>query len=117
KDYGVDIVHQSPQYKSMEVKGNKAILTFEHVGGGLDTFDVTTPIGFTIAGEDKTFVKANAKIVGKDKIEVWSDAVAKPVSVRYAWADNPVCNVQNKEGRPLTPFRTDDWQGVTAGNE
>lgn len=117
KDYGVKVVHQSPKYKSMEIKGNKAILTFEHVGGGLDTFDVTTPIGFTIADEDKKFVKANARIIAKDKIEVWSDAVSAPAAVRYAWADNPVCNVQNKEGLPLTPFRTDDWPGVTEGNE
>ncbi len=116
KDYGINIVHQSPQYKSMEVKGNKAILTFDHVGGGLDTFDVRTPIGFTIAGADKKFVNASAKIIGKNKMEVWNDAIAKPASVRYAWADNPVCNVQNKEGLPLTPFRTDDWTGVTANN-
>jgi len=116
KDYGVKVVHQSPQYKSMEVKGNKAILTFEHVGGGLDLFDVNIPIGFTIAGEDKKFVNASAKIIGANKIEVSSDAVTKPASVRYGWADNPICNVQNKEGLPLTPFRTDDWTGVTANN-
>jgi len=116
KDYGVKIVHQSPRYKSMEVKGNKAILTFDHVGGGLDLFDVNTPIGFTIAGEDKQFVNASAKIIGTNKIEVWSDAVAKPASVRYGWADNPICNVQNKEGLPLTPFRTDDWPGITANS-
>ncbi|QDT41805.1 hypothetical protein Pan241w_18690 [Gimesia alba] len=116
KDYGVKIVHQSPRYKSMEVKGNKAILTFDHVGGGLDLFDVNTPIGFTIAGEDKKFVNASAKIIGANKIEVWSDEVAKPASVRYGWADNPICNVQNKEGLPLTPFRTDDWTGITANN-
>ena len=116
EDYGVKVVHQSPRYKSMEVKGNKAILTFDHVGGGLDTFDVPTPIGFTIAGEDQKFVKANAKIVGSNKIEVWNDAVATPAAVRYAWADNPVCNVQNKEGLPLTPFRSDDWPGITINN-
>lgn len=116
KDYGIDVVHQSPRYKSMEVKGNKAILTFDHVGGGLDLFDVNTPIGFTIAGEDKKFVNASAKIIGSNKIEVWSDEVKKPASVRYGWADNPICNVQNKEGLPLTPFRTDDWAGVTVNN-
>lgn len=115
KDYGVKIVYRSPQYKSMEVEGNKAILTFDHVGGGLDLFDINTPVGFTIAGADKKFVIASAKIIGKNKIEVWSDAVAKPASVRYGWADNPILNVQNKEGLPLTPFRTDDWTGITAG--
>lgn len=116
KDYGVKIVHQSPRYKSMEVKGNKAILTFDHVGGGLDLFDVNIPIGFTIAGDDKKFVNASAKIIGANKIEVWRDAVTKPASVRYGWADNPICNVQNKEGLPMTPFRTDDWTGITANN-
>jgi sialate O-acetylesterase len=113
-DYGIDIVHQSPTYQSMETKGNKAILKFDHVGlVRLDTFDVREPIGFAIAAEDKVFVNATAKIAGKDTVEVWSDAVENPVAVRYAWADNPICNVQNAEGLPMTPFRTDDWPGVT----
>ena len=115
KDYGIDVPYQSPTYKSMEIEGGKAILKFDHVGGKLDTFDVQQPIGFTIAGEDQEFVHANAKIVGNDTIEVWSDQVDKPVAVRYAWADNPVCNVQSVEGLPMTPFRTDDWPGATAG--
>ena len=67
------------------------------------------PRGFTIAGEDKTFVKANAKIVDKETIEVWSDALAEPAAVRYAWADNPLCNLYNRDGLPASPFRTDDW--------
>lgn len=112
--YGKELVYRSPRYKSMEKKGNKIVLTFEHVGGGLDTFDVRQPLGFTIAGADKKFVAAQAKILGKDKVEVWSDQVSEPVAVRYAWADNPVCNLQNREGLPVTPFRTDDWKGVTA---
>ena len=114
KDYGFDIVYRSPQYKSHEVKGSKVVVTIDHIGSGLDTFDVRTPIGFAIAGEDKAFVWAEAKIVGKDRIEVWAEGVSKPVAVRYAWANNPVCNVQNREGLPLTPFRTDEWPGVTA---
>ena len=113
KDYGYEIVFHSPMYQSMEAKGNKVVIKFDHVGGGMDTFDVREPIGFAIAGADKSFVSANAKLVGKDTIEVWSDSVAEPVAVRYAWADNPIANVQNKEGLPLTPFRTDDWPGVT----
>ncbi|MEM1070695.1 MAG: sialate O-acetylesterase [Planctomycetota bacterium] len=115
KDYGFDIVYHSPMYRSMKADGNKVTLKFNHYGGGMDTFDVREPIGFTIAGEDKKFVAANARIVDKETIEVWSDAVEKPSSVRYAWADNPVANVQNKQGLPLTPFRTDDWTGVTEG--
>jgi sialate O-acetylesterase len=114
KDYGVKIVHRSPIYKSVEFKGNKAVVTFDHIGGGLDTIDVRQPIGFAIAGEDKKFVWATAKIVGRNQVEVTSPDVKNPVSVRYAWASNPVCNLQNREGLPATPFRTDDWPGVTA---
>lgn len=70
--------------------------------------------GFAIAGADRKFVWADAKIKG-DTIVVSSDKVAAPVSVRYAWAINPVCNLYNKEGLPATPFRTDTWPGVTYG--
>ena len=115
KDYGFDIVHRSPQYSSHETKGNRIVLKFDHVGGGLDTFDTRKPVGFAIAGKDQTFVWAEAQIIGKDQIAVWSPDVESPVAVRYAWANNPVCNVQNRETLPLTPFRTDDWAGVTKG--
>jgi sialate O-acetylesterase len=114
KDYGVDVPCQSPLYKSMETKNGKLLLTFDHVGSGLYTFDVNQPIGFAIAGEDKKFVWAEAKLVGKNQVEVWSTEVAQPVAVRYAWADNPVCNLMSREGLPATPFRTDDWPGVTS---
>jgi sialate O-acetylesterase len=113
KDYGQKLVYRSPIYKSCYIEGKRMIVSFDHVGGGLDTFDVRQPVGFAIAGPDKKFVWAQAKITGKDTIEVWSDQIAEPVSVRYAWADNPVCNVQNREHLPLTPFRTDTWAGVT----
>jgi sialate O-acetylesterase len=113
-DYGIDIPCRSPEYKSMEKKGSRIVLTFDHVGDpGLYTFDVNRPVGFAIAGEDKKFVRAEASIVAPDKIEVWSDEVADPVAVRYAWADNPICNVQSRNGLPLTPFRTDDWDITT----
>jgi len=116
RDYGIDICFQSPLYKSMEREGNKIMVKFdvgEHELGALDTFDVRTPIGFTIAGNDKKFVHAKAKITDRNRVEVWSDEVGSPAAVRYAWADNPVCNLQNRAGLPATPFRTDDWLGVT----
>ena len=116
KDYGYDITYRSPIYKSIEIKNGKAHVHFDHVGGGLDTFDVREPIGFTIASADGAFVHAQAKIVDKDTMEVWSSEVSDPAHVRYAWADNPICNVQNKEGLPLTPFRSDDRKGITAEN-
>jgi len=111
--YGIDLVYRSPEYKSMERKGNKIEITFQYVDQGLQTFDVKEVRGFTIAGADKKFVNAQARIVGKDKVEVWSDAVPDPVAVRYAWADNPVCNLYNRTLLPVTPLRTDDWPGVT----
>ena len=117
KDYGVAVSSQSPTYKSMEKHGNKIVLTFEHVDGGFRPFDVKEPRGFSIAGSDRKFVKAQANVADHDKIEVWSDMVSDPVAVRYAWADNPVCNLYSAAGLPTTPFRTDDWPGVTINNK
>lgn len=114
KDYGYEIAYRSPIYKSMEVAGSSIRVTFDHVGGGLDTFDVRELLGFAIAGDDQKFVNAQAKIVSNNTIEVSAEGIDAPVAVRYAWADNPVCNVQSREGLPVTPFRTDDWPGVTA---
>lgn len=114
KDYGIDIAHSSPLYNSMAVSDGKAIITFKNVGGGLRTFDVADPVGFAIAGNDKKFVWAKSKLVGPDRVEVWSDEIKDPVSVRYGWGDNPKVNLYSKEGLPATPFRTDDWPGVTA---
>lgn len=115
RDYGLtSLPHESPRYKALEKQGNKITLKFDNVGGGLYTFDLRDKaVGFAIAGSDKNFVWADAKLVGNDTIEVTSDKIADPVAVRYAWADNPVCNVYSKEGLPLTPFRTDDWPGAT----
>src|SRR5262245_31985498 len=115
RDYGIsNIPYHSPQYKSMEKQGNKIVLSFDHIGGGLYAFDVNQPVGFAIAGSDQKFVWADAKLLSPSKIEVSSDKITDPAAVRYAWADNPICNVYSKEGLPLTPFRTDDWKGVTA---
>ena len=114
KNYGVEIVHQSPRFKSMEIKGNKAVLTFDHVGAGLYSFDVRDPKGFAVCGQDQKFVWANARIVGKDKVEIWVEGVT-PTQVRYAWAVNPVCTLMSREGLPATPFRTDDFKMVTEG--
>ena len=115
RDYGIDVPHRSPRYKSMKVNDSKITVDFDHVGAsGLYTFDTREPVGFSIAGKDQKFFWASARIVDKDTIEVWSDSVENPVAVRYAWANNPDCNVFSREGLPATPFRTDDWPGVTA---
>ncbi|MDP1798826.1 MAG: sialate O-acetylesterase [Planctomycetaceae bacterium] len=120
KDYGVQVPYKSPRYKSMVKNGNKITLTFDNLDGGFRPFDVNEPRGFAIAGADKKFVWARAKFTDdkkKTEVEVWSDAVADPASVRYAWADNPVCNMYSNAGLPLTPFRTDDWPGVTINSK
>ncbi len=113
KTYGKDLVYSGPLYTSMEKKGQRIVLHFNHVGGGLVIGDGESLQGFAIAGADRTFVWADANIEG-DTVVVSSDEVPEPVAVRYAWADNPVCNLYNKEKLPASPFRTDQWPGVTA---
>jgi sialate O-acetylesterase len=110
--YGKKLVYSGPIYKSMKIDGNSIVLSFDHVGGGLVAKGGEELKGFAVAGVDKKFVWADAKIVG-DTVVVSSDQVAEPAAVRYAWADNPVCNLYNKEELPASPFRTDDWPGVT----
>lgn len=118
KTYKKDMEYSGPLYKYMELKGDKAILHFDHVDGGLMVLakqgaEANEPAkGFAIAGADKKFVWAEAKIEGETVI-VRSDRVAEPVAVRYGWADNPVCNLYNKTGLPASPFRTDLWPGLT----
>jgi sialate O-acetylesterase len=118
--YGQNLVYSGPIYDSMTVEGNKIRLTFKQTGSGLQ---MSTPpwtptgipapaptelTGFAIAGANKNWVWAQAQIDG-NTVVVSSDQVASPVAVRYGWANNPPCNLYNKEGLPASPFRTDDW--------
>jgi sialate O-acetylesterase len=103
-----DIVYSGPLFQSATVSGNKIIVSFSHLGTGLVTNDEEELSEFSIAGADKKFVWAKAKIEG-EKVIVWNDEVAAPMYVRYAWSDNPVNpNLYNKEGLPASPFRTDN---------
>jgi sialate O-acetylesterase len=110
--YGEKIEYSGPLYDKMEVKDGKAILHFKHVGKGLEAKDGPLQ-GFTIAGSDHKFYNAKAEIQG-DTVLVSCDKVAEPVAVRYGWANCPVVNLWNKDGLPASPFRTDDFPGVTA---
>jgi len=102
--YGEDIVYSGPLFKDYTIEENKITISFSHIGSGLITNDGEDLSEFAIAGEDKKFVWANAKIEG-DKIVVWSDTITKPKYVRYAWADNPDNpNLYNIEGLPASPF-------------
>jgi sialate O-acetylesterase len=107
--YGRPVVFSGPVFRSMKVEGGKIRLSFDHLGGGLIARGESALKGFAIAGADGKFVWADAKIEG-DTVVVRSDKISRPVTVRYAWSDNPVCNLYNKAGLPATPFRTDTGQ-------
>ena len=102
-----DVVWRGPQYQHMEVAGGKAVIFFQPgttVGGlqGALRF-------FTIAGADRKFYPAQAKVEG-DRIMVWSPKVRHPAAVRYAFTNYAVTDLHNGEGWPVIPFRTDDWR-------
>ncbi len=105
--YGEDLVYSGPIYREHRIKDNKVIISFSHIGSGLVTKDGNAPSQFAIAGEDKKFRWAKAKIDG-DQVIVWNDEIPNPKYVRYAWADNPDNpNLYNQEGLPASPFRTE----------
>ena len=130
KDYGQKIPYAGPMYDSVKIDGAKAIVRFKNAETGLvarplpETYSVeslknkTAPLvrnspgseleGFAICGEDKKWYWADAKIAG-DTVIVTSDKVPAPVAVRYAWADNPTCNLYNGADLPASPFRTDNY--------
>jgi sialate O-acetylesterase len=110
--YGEDLVYSGPIYQSMEVRGGEVALSFDHVGGGLAARGGEELTGFAVAGEDRQFAWADARIEG-DQVMIHSDLVSAPVAVRYGWADNPDGNLVNREGLPASPFRTDSWPGIT----
>jgi sialate O-acetylesterase len=109
--YGTDIPFEGPVYKSMKIENGKIRISFDSVFGGLVARGDSLK-GFAIAGADKKFVWAEAKIAGNDVI-VWSDKIQNPISVRYGWDINPNLNLYNSEGLPACPFRTDSWDGIT----
>lgn len=96
-----------PLPESQRIAGSEIVVSFQHCDGGLVAKGDHVK-GFAIAGADKKWVKANAKISGETVI-VSSPDIPQPVAVRYAWADNPDCNLYNGAGLPASPFRTDDW--------
>jgi sialate O-acetylesterase len=110
--YGRKIVYSGPIYDSMKIAGSQIRLSFQHVGSGLIANGGGALAGFTMAGADRKFHAANARIEGR-QIIVLSPEVSAPVAVRYAWANSPQCNLFNKDGFPASPFRTDDWPGAS----
>lgn len=113
RDYGLSLPYRSPEFEHLEISSSKVLVTFDCFGADLQTLDVQEVRGFALCGADRVWQWASGKIVGKDQVEVWSDKVAAPIAVRYAWADNPVCNLFSSDGLAVTPFRTDDFAPTT----
>ncbi|GGA66241.1 9-O-acetylesterase [Flavobacterium palustre] len=113
--YGKKQVYSGPLYKAMEVKGNQIALSFTSIGTGLSTSDKNGILkGFEIAGADKVFYPATA-IIKDNKVVVASEKVPNPVAVHYGWADDDTeINLFNRENFPASPFRTDNWDMITA---
>jgi sialate O-acetylesterase len=118
RTYGKNKIDGGPVYKSMEVNGDRIVLTFESVGGGLTVKDRYGYVrGFEVAGNDRKFYYAKASIEA-NQIVVHCEQVKDPIAVRYGWADDASdCNLYNVEGFPASPFRTDAWKGITEENK
>ncbi|MBU6172160.1 MAG: discoidin domain-containing protein, partial [Planctomycetes bacterium] len=119
---GRDVIASGPMFKRLTLKGNQAVLEFDHVGGGLITREVNADghlvpadvlKGFSVCGADKMFHWADAVIQG-NQVLVSSPKVAAPEAVRYAWADFPLCNLYNRDGFPAVPFRTDSFEAAAS---
>ncbi len=104
--YGRDIAASGPLLESFRVDGDRAVVSFRHAAGGLRTSDGGSVKGFALAGQDGIYRWADATIENATVIVRHHD-IRRPVTVRYAWADNPDCNLVNGAGLPASPFRTD----------
>lgn len=113
--YGEKIVGHGPRLKSAKFNGSEAHLTFSDTGAGLKSLDGTPLVGFIVAGADQKWHPAQATIQGDRQVVVRSEAVPRPVAVRYGWNDHPVVNLANSEDLPASPFRTDSWPVSTQG--
>ena len=114
--YGRKLIASGPALSQTKISGSKIVLTFSGVGHGLKLRDGDKLDEFAVAGADRKWHWAEARIVGKDRVEVWSSAVTQPLAVRYAFNNNPKHpNLTNESGLPASPFRTDSWPGPTDG--
>jgi len=112
KTYGKTVEYAGPVVDSVKIENGAVRIAFSHAEGGLKARDDQPLKGFAICGADKKFVWADARIDGS-AVVVSSPTVAAPVAVRYAWANNPACNLINADGLPASPFRTDTFKGTT----
>jgi sialate O-acetylesterase len=108
--YGENITYRGPEFRSITVRGSKAVVDFNYADGGLHANGPLT--GFAITGEDGKWVNADAEIHRKSVV-VSSPQVKRPVAVRFGWANYPVVNLTNGAGLPASPFRTDTYPVTT----
>jgi sialate O-acetylesterase len=113
RNYAEKSPFSGPVVVSQQVRENKVTLNFKNAEGGLKTKDGAPLTGFAMAGADQKFYWAQGVIKNK-QVVLSSSEVPNPVAVRYAWADDPDCNLYNGAGLPASPFRTDSWTDVTA---
>ena len=107
RTYGQKIVDSGPVFAKAERDGAGFRVSFTEVNGGLIA-PLNALVGFELAGEDKVFKPATAKIE-KDTVLVSCGDVPFPVAVRYAWRNAPLAGLFNLEGLPAVPFRSDSW--------
>ena len=112
--YDQPVAWQGPRFAAVQTDGEKVIVRFNGQQGAITTTDGKPPSAFAIAGRDRKFVWATAKIDG-DQITLTHPKITAPLSVRYAWADHPEVNLVDSAGLPALPFRTDDWPLSTTG--
>lgn len=110
------IARNGPTYRSVDIQGGKCTVRLDNGGSRLISYYNEPLTGFAIAGADRKWVWAQARITGEDTVEVHHPSVPEPVAVRYNWADNPQGNLYNTLYLPAYPFRSDDWEGVTVNN-
>lgn len=108
------VIPSGPLYQGYQIDGARIRVTFTELGGGLRRRTEGQLVGFLVAGEDRVFRPANARIDGNEVV-VWRDDIAHPKAVRYAWAENPDASLMNAAGLPASPFRTDQWKEVAFG--
>jgi sialate O-acetylesterase len=116
--YHLPVKALHPAFEQYKMEGNAMVIKIKNTDGLLKTSNGKAVGNFQIAGADHKFYWAEAEITSQNTIKVSSMKVPQPVSVRYAWEDNPAdANVINKENLPLLPFRTDTWKGFTDDNK
>jgi sialate O-acetylesterase len=114
--YGRKFTKSGPTFRQAKIFGSKIVLSFADVGQGLKVRDGDKLDEFAVAGADQKWHWAEARIIARNRVEVWSSTVSQPLAVRYAFNNNPKHpNLTNETGLPAAPFRTDDWPGPTDG--